>query len=59
MKSIICKVLFVLGFILILGLVGGIENGEPLVNALWCIPIMFVMLLVAKDSKIFEEDDEE
>lgn len=39
MKQKICTVLFVLSVVLFLGIVGGVENGEPLTNLLWCIPI--------------------
>ena len=39
MKQKICLILFALCFVLILGIVGGVENGEPLTNMLWCIPV--------------------
>ncbi len=54
MKRRICKVLFVIGLILIIGIVGGVECGEPFSNAFWCFPIMFVMWVVAKAGRLFE-----
>lgn len=43
MKEKVSRWLLVIGAFLILGIVGGIDNGEPISNLLWCIPIMLVM----------------
>lgn len=31
--------------VLAIGLFGGVENGEPFSNVLWCIPLMAVSLI--------------
>lgn len=31
--------------VLTVGVVGGVENGQPLTNLLWCIPLMAVSLV--------------
>ena len=54
MKRRICKVLCVLGLILIVGIIGGTECGEPLSNVLWCFPIMFVIWVLARVGGLFE-----
>lgn len=56
MKRRICKVLFVLGWILIIGIVGGVDCGEPLTNALWCFPIMAAICVVGKIGGLFDEE---
>lgn len=43
MKKRICGLIILIGFILVVGIVGGVDNGEPLSNAWWCFPIMFAM----------------
>ena len=42
MKQKICMVLFILCVVLIVGIFGGVENGKPLTNLLWCVPIGFL-----------------
>ena len=54
MKKKICGFLFIVGMVLILGLVGGIEHGEPLSNGFWCFPIMFVMWVISRVGRLFE-----
>lgn len=54
MKKKICGALFVIGLILVIGIVGGTECGEPLSNLLWCIPIMFVMWVLARVGRLFD-----
>lgn len=29
----------------VIGLVGGVENGMPVINLLWCIPLIALMAL--------------
>ena len=31
-----------------IGIVGGVENGEPLINMLWCIPCLASVCIFAK-----------
>ena len=38
MKQKIYLTMFVLCIVLTLGIVGGVEGGEPLSNLFWCIP---------------------
>lgn len=47
MKKISALVV-VIGFIMIMGIVGGVEHGEPLTNILWCIPCFIVVCIFAK-----------
>lgn len=54
MKKIICGVLFLIGVLSICGIVGGTECGEPLSNMPWCLPIMFVMWVVARIGKLLD-----
>lgn len=48
-------VLFI-GFLAVFGIVGGIENGEPLKNALLCGPVLAVVLVAARIINRFFED---
>lgn len=43
MKTKICGVIFVVSFLLLIGVVGGIECGQPLSNFLWCLPLLAAM----------------
>ena len=54
MKAIICRVIFLIGICLIFGIIGGIDNGEPLSNIWWSIPIVLVMWVSAKVGKILD-----
>ena len=47
MKRMICGVIFGIGFFLMVGLVGGVDCGEPLSNMLWCIPCAVAMIVSA------------
>lgn len=38
MKQKICIVLSILCMVLFIGIIGGVEGGEPLTNLIWCIP---------------------
>lgn len=37
-RETIGKILFIAGFIMIAGIVGGVELGSSVWNMLWCIP---------------------
>lgn len=54
MKKVICGTLFAIGVISIYGIIGGTECGEPLSNMMWCIPIMFVMWVLARVGRLFD-----
>lgn len=41
------KILTFVGFMLIAGIIGGIDCGEPLSNAWWMIPIGIVTIICA------------
>lgn len=43
MKKIISELVFAISLLLIFGIVGGVEHGQPLTNMLWCIPLLFLM----------------
>jgi hypothetical protein len=55
MKRKICGALFVIGLFLIWGIIGGVDNGEPLSNVLWMLPIALVMWVSAKVGRLFKE----
>lgn len=38
----------VISLIAMLGIVGGVERGEPLINMLWCIPCLASACIFAK-----------
>lgn len=40
MKETICSIIILICFFLVIGIVGGIENGEPMSNAFWCLPLL-------------------
>jgi hypothetical protein len=44
MKNKIFGFLFVVSLFLIVGIIGGVDNGEPLSNMLWCIPLTIIMI---------------
>ena len=39
---------FILSFVLMLGIVGGIENGQPIENIWWCVPCLIFSFVSAK-----------
>ena len=43
MKKKICGFIFGISLLLIIGIVGGVDCGEPLTNVLWCIPLLAAM----------------
>ena len=45
MKQNICLTIIAVGILAITGIVGGCDNGQPLTNAWWCVPILAVMLV--------------
>jgi hypothetical protein len=47
MKKKICGVVFVISFFLLVGIVGGVDCGEPVTNMFWCIPCLGAMWLSA------------
>lgn len=55
MKKKICGVILAISLFLVIGIVGGIQQGEPFRNALWCFPFMGVALASAKIGGFFEE----
>ena len=55
MKRKFFGLLFVIGLFLIWGIIGGVDNGEPLSNMLWMLPIALVMWVSARVGRLFEE----
>ena len=43
MKKKICGFVFVISFFLLIGIVGGVDCGEPVSNMFWCIPCLGAM----------------
>ena len=59
-KKKICWAVFIIGAILVFGIMGGIEfNGEPMSNAWWFIPIILVMLVSAIVGDFFDASEGE
>lgn len=44
----------VISLIAMLGIVGGVERGEPLINMLWCIPCLASACIFAKFSGLVD-----
>lgn len=40
-----CAFVWIVCLILIVGLIGGVENGQPLANLWWCIPLAVVSIV--------------
>ena len=40
MKEIICSIIISVCLFLVIGIIGGVENGAPLSNLLWCFPLL-------------------
>ena len=55
MKKRICGLISAVSFLLIWGIVGGIDNGQPLSNAWWIVPLLATMLTSLKIGGAFEE----
>ena len=47
MKQKFFIVMSVLCIVLMIGIVGGVENGEPLSNMFWCIPLCVLAYVFA------------
>ena len=43
MKNTVCGCVLAISLFLVLGIVGGIEQGQSVANMLWCIPLFIVM----------------
>ena len=43
--QILCWIVCGVCMVLTIGLVGGVDNGEPFTNMLWCIPLMGTALV--------------
>ena len=50
MKQKICLAIIVLGILAITGIMGGCDNGQPLANAWWCVPIFAVIYNLLRES---------
>lgn len=42
MKKTFFGILLCVSVLLVIGIVGGVEQGEPITNMLWCIPVSAV-----------------
>jgi hypothetical protein len=47
MKKKICGAVIAISLFLIIGIVGGVECGEPIGNLLWCCPLSMAMAVSA------------
>ncbi len=47
MKSI-CRIISVVSALLMLGLAGGVSNGEPIMNLVWCAPLLLLAYVTAR-----------
>lgn len=55
MKKTICGFICLGLFLLMVGIIGGVECGQPLSNAFWCFPISALMWVWAKIGRLFED----
>lgn len=58
MKKTICGVLLVIGMLLIVGIAGGVDHGEPITNGLWCFPVLGAMWLLIKIGGLDSYEEE-
>lgn len=49
-----CIAIMIASVFLILGIVGGVECGEPIANALWCFPLFAILFLCAHVANFFD-----
>ena len=47
MKKTICAWVIAICIFLIIGIVGGIDHGQPLTNIIWCLPLAVAMWVSA------------
>jgi hypothetical protein len=47
MKRKICAAVMAISLFLIIGLIGGVDNGQPITNMLWAIPLFVAMVVSA------------
>ena len=45
MKEKICVAIIGICMLLIIGLFGGVDNGEPVTNLVWCVPLLAVIVV--------------
>ena len=58
MKQNICLAIIFLGILAIIGISGGCDNGQPLANAWWCVPILSVMWLALSIGDLSNSEEE-
>ena len=59
MKQKICLAIILLGILAIIGIAGGCDNGQPLANAWWCVPIFAVMWLALSIGDLSNSEEEQ
>ena len=47
MKKTICGWVIAISIFLMVGIIGGIDHGQPLTNIIWCLPLAVVMWVSA------------
>lgn len=55
MRQKICAIIFAVCFFIALGIVGGIEQGEPLENSIWALLALLVGGICIKIARFEEE----
>lgn len=46
-QNVLCPLVMLFCFVLMIGILGGIENGQSWTNALWCIPLSALSFFAA------------
>ena len=45
MKKIICGWVMAICLFLIIGIIGGVDCGEPITNMYWCVPLFTTLVI--------------
>lgn len=57
MRKNICFWTVFVCLVFVIGIVGGIDNGEPLANGLWCLPLFGIMAAAIRVGKLWSDDE--
>lgn len=55
MKQKICGAILLVSSLLILGIIRGVDDGAPITNALWCIPLLCIVFISAYVGGFFND----
>lgn len=52
-QKLICGCTSFLSLFIVIGIIGGVEQGQPIANMFWCIPLLAIMCLSGYLAGIF------